>query len=370
VEILSFNQFNESSSIFEAINPLVSTAQAALKAKGYSALLGTSGPNNDGVDGQIGPNTTAAIKKFQLDNGLKADGILGPNTAAKLGVQPLVGTSTAGTAPIQYTGPQRATPTTGVTPTPTKTAQKATEQPKTKETEKEVAKKKVGTEEVINPNASLIFNGEELQWVVDGKTVKSWKAISGLTWKNTPISDWGKLLNRYITSPEQWSKDANAGPIPPGNYEIGQIETRNGDKTEIGSLEALWDILTGKTSNVSDANKRFQADSEYSKIGWGNFRAPITSKAGTDTHGRGSFYVHGGSLAGSHGCIDLTDQMPDFAKFYGTWLASTKKKSIGLLVNYKQPSANSIFTKLWGSTPSKYSTFKAENPNILDAGKI
>jgi murein L,D-transpeptidase YcbB/YkuD len=37
------------------------------------------------VDGQLGPQTTAAVKAFQASHGLSVDGIPGPNTLAALG---------------------------------------------------------------------------------------------------------------------------------------------------------------------------------------------------------------------------------------------------------------------------------------------
>ena len=89
--ILTFSEFKrlDESVSQQVSSEQVKSIQTALKAKGYGALLGTSGPAGDGVDGVLGPNTATAIKKFQQDNALKTDGIVGPQTSAKLGVQPL-----------------------------------------------------------------------------------------------------------------------------------------------------------------------------------------------------------------------------------------------------------------------------------------
>lgn len=87
---LSFDQHNRINDglVSEAADETVRAVQAALKAKGgeYASLLGTSGPNGDGVDGLYGENTKAAIKKFQADNGIQQTGFVGPLTAPKLGV--------------------------------------------------------------------------------------------------------------------------------------------------------------------------------------------------------------------------------------------------------------------------------------------
>lgn len=57
--------------------PEVADVQKALVALGYSL------PKH-GVDGIRGPETIAAVKKFQTDNGLAVDGDPGPNTVTKL----------------------------------------------------------------------------------------------------------------------------------------------------------------------------------------------------------------------------------------------------------------------------------------------
>ena len=62
----------------------VKKIQTALKNKGYYT---------GSVDGIFGKLTTAAVKKFQSDNGLTADGVVGSATMKKLGVDLSVSSS-------------------------------------------------------------------------------------------------------------------------------------------------------------------------------------------------------------------------------------------------------------------------------------
>lgn len=55
----------------------IKAVQVALLCRGYSV-------GSYGIDGDCGPDTTAAIKAFQRDNGLEVDGVVGPMTFAKL----------------------------------------------------------------------------------------------------------------------------------------------------------------------------------------------------------------------------------------------------------------------------------------------
>jgi peptidoglycan hydrolase-like protein with peptidoglycan-binding domain len=304
------------------------------KLKLIGVNLGKSGPNKDGVDGRFGELTKKALQAIQARFKLPQTGMYDQQTKNYIGQ---FSTPDLG----NIIKPQKQVTKTNATPTQVK----KTEQVINKE--KEVAKKITGTVSVLDPNASLLFNGSQLQWLANGGVVKSWNGISGLTWKNTPPSDWGELAKSFYQTPEEWSKDPNAGPLPPGQYTVNPVESRKsgtGDVSFIESLRTLWQTMTGGV--VSDKQKQFQADTNYSRISWGNFRAAIIPSAKTETFGRSSFYIHGGKFAGSHGCIDLTDEMEDFAKFYGTWMASTKKNSIPLTVNYGN-SKNNFFSKFY-----------------------
>ena len=196
-----------------------------------------------------------------------------------------------------------------------------------------------------NPTASLKFDGDYLHWLNDGEPVAKWKAYSGLSFGNTPFNkeDYKKLMAIKVGDPDETSKLKLAGPTPPGPYNVGKLQVRDGVKVnspetysdDIGYLKALW--LYKDTKNISKAKLNdlnlWGTDSDFSKIGWGDFRATLTQTKG-DTHGRSSMYIHGGSVAGSHGCIDLTDEMPDFAKWYAAWLVKNSGKTLTLLVDY------------------------------------
>lgn len=61
--LLSFLQFVQ---VNESRSPEVELIQADLKALGepWAGLLGKAGPNGDGVDGELGPKTRAALERF------------------------------------------------------------------------------------------------------------------------------------------------------------------------------------------------------------------------------------------------------------------------------------------------------------------
>ena len=60
----------------------VRALQILLKGRGY--YLGTAGPNKDGVDGDYGPKTKAAVQRFQRDENLEDDGVAGHDTMSHI----------------------------------------------------------------------------------------------------------------------------------------------------------------------------------------------------------------------------------------------------------------------------------------------
>lgn len=61
-----------------AVNDYVTILQTHLKKLGYN--LGTYGANKDGIDGDYGSKTMAAVRAFQKAANIKVDGICGPRT--------------------------------------------------------------------------------------------------------------------------------------------------------------------------------------------------------------------------------------------------------------------------------------------------
>ena len=78
-----------------------------------------------------------------------------------------------------------------------------------------------------------------------------------------------------VTDPTQRDK----GPIPEGTYIINP-----GEITEVSGVRYLARNARGD---------------------WGHFRVPLHPLSGTETFGRDGFFIHGGRLPGSAGCVDV-----------------------------------------------------------------
>ena len=175
-------------------------------------------------------------------------------------------------------------------------------------------------------NSYLLFDGDYLNWVSDGKVQVKWPATSGKVWFVSP----GKR--------DQAAK--SFGPIPESRYKTGGLQSmkRNvGDPSLAMQAEYLIREMistylpnSGVTPAPHGWSEKKGDSGIFSKIAWGNYRIKILGSA----LGRGGFYIHGGSLRGSSGCIDLGDGMDEFAKF---WTVNTISKGRGprLVVDYQ-----------------------------------
>jgi RHS repeat-associated protein len=103
----------------------------------------------------------------------------------------------------------------------------------------------------------------------------------------------------------------NFGPIPEGNYYINPNEDQFRSFNPISWLGvgyAFWD-----------------------GAGWGDRRIPIHPAPGNRVKGRGGFFLHGGTMIGSAGCIDIgPNDIPVI-----DWIGK-QKRNIKLVVDYVQ----------------------------------
>ena len=145
------------------------------------------------------------------------------------------------------------------------------------------------------PSQALIFTGKSLALYENGLKTKEWAGVSGADGYQTP----------------NWQDSKNKGHIPQGSYLARQerYQTINMKDNLIGSVSGL---LSRGTGGIIPKRGKWHGGS----YAWGEHRIWLEPSFITNTFGRDGFTIHGGDDPGSVGCIDLTDMMPDFAKWY------------------------------------------------------
>ncbi len=139
---------------------------------------------------------------------------------------------------------------------------------------------------------SLVFNGRNLTLRYGSKSLR-YMAVSGVPTNN--VFDYS----------QKQQKKQDIGPIPEGRYWIRPDE--------------LW------------TNGWYRP---RSKRGWGNFAISIHPFVSTTAFVRGGFFIHGGAVPGSKGCIDLTLSMDRFVCDLLHVIGNTPKCQVPLLVKY------------------------------------
>ena len=154
-----------------------------------------------------------------------------------------------------------------------------------------------------------LFDGNNISLLKDGGVVKSWKAVSGKDGYQSP----------------EFQNVKGKGPIPEGEYDVRQDEHSH--------MSLFDDIFARAYPYVREIfpslPKRMGAwTGGYNA--WGADKIHLIPTGQQEMFGRDGFFIHGGTVPGSAGCIDLTDQNPNFmTKFL------TLKRDIPLKVKYE-----------------------------------
>ncbi|MDE6478595.1 MAG: L,D-transpeptidase family protein, partial [Alphaproteobacteria bacterium] len=131
-----------------------------------------------------------------------------------------------------------------------------------------------------------VFDGKSLTLYDGDKPVKSWSGNAG------------KL---DFQSPE-FQDVVGKGPLPVGMYVARQSEFYYFDdmtwvERRLAPL-GLWTRFPG------------------GRASWGSAKVSLEPSLQNDMRGRSGFTVHGGTTPGSKGCIDLEDNIDDFAEWF------------------------------------------------------
>lgn len=116
----------------------------------------------------------------------------------------------------------------------------------------------------------------------------------------------GKMINGRFDYSAQNQQVRDRGPIPEGEHWIQPSEVQ----------ENAW--------------YRFR----NSQAAWGDFWLTIHPYPETNTYGRGGFFIHGGRVPGSAGCIDLSGHIRKFVESINSALGKSKNCYIPLSVRY------------------------------------
>ena len=80
---------------------------------------------------------------------------------------------------------------------------------------------------------------------------------------------------------------------------------------------AWWNRLAGNVASLSfELLGKYWGQWSGGISSWGENRIWLEPETGTNTRDRSNFSIHGGSVPGSAGCIDLTNEIPDFIAWF------------------------------------------------------
>ena len=160
--------------------------------------------------------------------------------------------------------------------------------------------------EVAGQKELLFFDGSSLTWMADDGSTMTWEAVSG------------ELENGMTNPALQIEKDR--GPVPEGDYFVDFRSTVQRQDLDI-----------------------LRSQVKYPQSSWGNYFVAIHPRQLPS--GRGGFFIHGGDVPGSKGCIDLHRNNDSF---FGMMI-SKNKSLMPLFVRYRLARVLSGLTGLGAS---------------------
>ena len=190
-------------------------------------------------------------------------------------------------------------------------------------------------EKATQRNSYLVFQGDTLKWIGDGKVVAEWSATSGKL-DVLPLIDYFQFIKRMFENKKRF------GPIPQGIYHLKHLQ-KNDNKTDPNILDKLKTIYFRITGKDYDTGKEMSSRTHhpftdkknvFTKIAWCRFRIFLKPHKKNNMYGRGQFFLHGGEIEGSAGCIDLGDGMDKFATMWGLNSLARGGGGMPLLVDY------------------------------------
>ena len=190
----------------------------------------------------------------------------------------------------------------------------------------------------------LLFNGSELIVMGDGTEVMRFDGDSGrpisITEEDAEACGADADTDTYLNDP-RFVGIKNKGPIPEGRYTLnppGITEYSFGEQ-----MELLFSGIFGSDSINIQGSSVHTGD-------WGEGRVflnPIRMEQGPcgNAPGRSEFFLHGGVLRGSAGCIDIQGSFGELAEFLKGY-----RRSVPVKVEYDDPATRvGFWTGLGGA---------------------